>query len=121
MTSLVTTLSASVISALVSAIWQGALLALCVALILKLLPGISAAARSTLWLIAFALAVALHFVPASLGAPSGSASASRALHAAPAWSFALALAWAAAVALPRNAVHGRRAFVCARSPAVPHP
>ena len=61
--------SASAASALFSAIWQGAVLAACVmALACRLLPSLSAAARSVIWLNVFVLLILLHFVPAICGA-----------------------------------------------------
>ena len=59
--------SAGAASALFSAIWEGAVLALGVYLCLRLLPGLSAAARSVVWLNVFILLVLLHFVPAFTG------------------------------------------------------
>lgn len=61
--------SASAAGALFSAIWEGAVLALGVALCLRLLPGLSAAARSVVWLNVFILLVLLHFVPVFAGRP----------------------------------------------------
>ena len=48
-------------SALLAAIWQGLLLAAIVALCLRLVPALTAAARSLVWLTVAALAVLLHF------------------------------------------------------------
>ena len=59
--------SASAAGALFSAIWEGAVLALAVYACLRLLPGLSAAARSVVWLNVFVLLVLLHFVPAFAG------------------------------------------------------
>lgn len=87
---LLTLFSAAAASALLSAIWQGAVLALCVALCLRLLPGISAAVRSFIWMAVFAIAFALHFIPAPHAATQ-----IHAIHAAPIWSLALAALWLA--------------------------
>jgi beta-lactamase regulating signal transducer with metallopeptidase domain len=87
---LLTLFSAAAASALLSAIWQGAVLALCVALCLRLLPGISAAVRSFLWMAVFAIAFALHFIPAPHAATQ-----IHAIHATPIWSLALAALWLA--------------------------
>jgi beta-lactamase regulating signal transducer with metallopeptidase domain len=89
-------LAALAVSSLVSAVWEGALLAGCVYLCLRLFPGLSAAARSVVWLHVFALLVLLQFVPA-LGSHGAAAVAAR---AAPVeldmrWSFAVAVVWAA--------------------------
>ena len=66
--------SASAAGALFSAIWEGAVLALGVYLCLRLLPGLSAAARSVVWLNVFILLVLLHFVPMFAGSPAAPAS-----------------------------------------------
>ena len=91
MTSL-TIISAAAASALVSAVWQGAILALCVALVLRLLPGISAALRSLVWTAVFAIVLALHFL-APMHAASGSTA--HPIHVAAIWSIALAALWLA--------------------------
>jgi beta-lactamase regulating signal transducer with metallopeptidase domain len=81
-------------AALISAVWQGAILAAVVALTLRLLPGVSAATRSLLWTATFVLLVALHFLPAVHPASVTTATApAHPLHFAPAWSFALAVLW----------------------------
>ena len=64
---LVSFVAAGAASALFSAVWQGAVLALVVALGLRLLPRLSAAARSVVWLNVFVLLLLLHFVPAFAG------------------------------------------------------
>jgi beta-lactamase regulating signal transducer with metallopeptidase domain len=56
-------LSASAVSALFSAIWEGTVLAGCVVLCLRLLPGLSAAARSVVWMNVFLLLVLLQVLP----------------------------------------------------------
>ena len=63
-------LSASAAGALFSAIWEGAVLAVGVYFCLRLLPGLSAAARSVVWLNVFILLVLLHFVPMFAGRPA---------------------------------------------------
>jgi beta-lactamase regulating signal transducer with metallopeptidase domain len=65
--SLLTDGSAAAASALVSAMWQGAVLAACTALALRLVPRLSAAARSLIWMNVFALLVLLPFLPAFSG------------------------------------------------------
>jgi hypothetical protein len=62
-------LSAGAANALFSAVWEGAVLAMGVALCLRLLPRLSAAARSVVWLNVFVLLVLLHFVPAFASRP----------------------------------------------------
>ena len=83
-----THLAAIAASALLTAIWQGTLLALVVALCLRLLPGLSAAVRSAVWLAVFATVFALHFIPTPHAAAQP-----HAVHAAPIWSLILAAAW----------------------------
>jgi len=83
-----------VASSLLSAIWEGAVLALCVLLCLRLLPRLSAAARSVIWMNVFLLLLLLQFVP-WLTARVSTASSGR---SAPfqfdlVWSFAVAAAW----------------------------
>jgi beta-lactamase regulating signal transducer with metallopeptidase domain len=56
-------LSAVATGALISAIWQGALLAALVVICLRLFPGLSAAARSIIWLNVFILLALLHLLP----------------------------------------------------------
>jgi beta-lactamase regulating signal transducer with metallopeptidase domain len=85
----VTPFAAAAATALIAATWQGFLLAACVALLLRLLPGISAAVRSTIWLAVFAIVLALHFIPAH----SAPASAAHPLHLAPTWSLIVAAIW----------------------------
>lgn len=63
-------LSAPAVSALISAVWEGTVLAGCVALCLRLLPRLSAASRSLIWMNVFLLLVLLHFVPAFTGRDS---------------------------------------------------
>src|SRR4051794_17218593 len=88
--------SASAASALFSAIWEGAVLALGVYLCLRLLPGLSAAARSAVWLNVFILLVLLHFVPAFAGqAPALSDGRVHSLHLDPRWSLGVVGLWAA--------------------------
>lgn len=50
-------------STLLSAIWEGAVLAACVFVCLRMFPGLSAAARSVVWMNVFVLLVLLHVVP----------------------------------------------------------
>ncbi|RXH55172.1 M56 family metallopeptidase [Granulicella sibirica] len=83
--------SAVASGSLLSAVWQGILLAGCVALCLRLVPGISAAARSVIWTAVLVLAVCLHFVPL-FAAPDSTTHAS--VHADPRWSFVVAGFWA---------------------------
>jgi len=106
--------SATAAGALFSAVWQGTVLAVCVSLCLRLLPGLSAAARSVIWLNVFILLALLHFVPALVGG-SGVLAAGHLspVHLDPRWSFVLAGVWAAlslarAVQLIVGAIHLRR-------------
>jgi beta-lactamase regulating signal transducer with metallopeptidase domain len=56
--------------ALFSAVWEGSLLAACVLLCLTMLPRLSSAARSVLWINVFSLLVLLQFLPL-IGVNSG--------------------------------------------------
>jgi hypothetical protein len=56
-------LSATLAGALFAAVWQGTVLALVVSLCLRLMPGLSAAARSLVWMNVFALLLLLHLLP----------------------------------------------------------
>jgi beta-lactamase regulating signal transducer with metallopeptidase domain len=91
-------LSATATGALVSAIWQGALLAAIVFLVLRLLPGLSAAARSAVWLNVFILLALLHMLPVFTG-PRGlasgamAASTSHVVSLDPRWSLVVAALW----------------------------
>jgi beta-lactamase regulating signal transducer with metallopeptidase domain len=95
MVSLFSDLSATAVGALFSAIWQGTLLAVCVALCLRLIPGLGAAARSVIWMNVFALLLLLHVLPAFSGYSQGTNPVQAPLfHLDPRWSIALAGAWA---------------------------
>jgi beta-lactamase regulating signal transducer with metallopeptidase domain len=103
---LLTQFSAAAGSALVAAIWQGLLLAAAVALCLRLLPGITAAARAVVWLAVMLLIVALPFVHfGAAGAATGTP-----FHIDARVSLALAAIWAAcslfrAAELVRSAIY----------------
>jgi len=88
------TVSAAAVSSLVSAIWEGAVLSLCVVVCLRLLPRLSAASRSLIWMNVFVLLLLLHVVPSFFSQPAGGNGA----HAAPwsldlTWSIGLAGLW----------------------------
>ncbi len=105
--------STAAAGALLSAVWQGTVLALCVWLCLRLLPGLSAAARSVVWLNVFILLLLLHFVPAFAGRSGGAGGHRSPLHLDPRWSFALVGVWvtlslARAVQLMVGVIHLRR-------------
>jgi len=59
----VSLLSAPMVDSLVSSIWEGAAVAVCVALCLRFLPGLDATARSIIWTSAFLLLVLLPVIP----------------------------------------------------------
>jgi beta-lactamase regulating signal transducer with metallopeptidase domain len=81
-------------SSLLSAVWEGAVLALCVVLCLRLLPSLSAAARSVVWMNVFLLLVSLQFVPYLVTRISTASSGRHAqVHLNLLWSFAIAGAW----------------------------
>jgi beta-lactamase regulating signal transducer with metallopeptidase domain len=84
--------AANTASSLAAAVWQGAALAVAVALILRLVPAIPAAVRSMLWTATFAAIVALHLMPVHPAAPARTAPQ---LHIAPFWSLPVAVLWVA--------------------------
>ncbi|MFP5237326.1 MAG: M56 family metallopeptidase [Acidobacteriota bacterium] len=86
-------LSATATGALVSAIWQGTLLAALVLIAVRLFPGLSAAARSIIWLNVFLLVAVLHLVPLAMQASA--AAADHTFHLDPRWSLAVAAVWLA--------------------------
>ena len=56
-------MSAAAVSSLVSAIWEGSVLSLCVVVCLRLSPRLSAASRSLIWMNVFLLLLLLNVVP----------------------------------------------------------
>jgi beta-lactamase regulating signal transducer with metallopeptidase domain len=87
-------LSSAAVGGLFSAIWEGSILAVCVALSLRLLPTLSAAARSVVWMNVFLLLVLLNIVPSlreRIG--SGSPTQSSPILLAPGWSLAIVALW----------------------------
>ncbi len=87
-------ISAAAASALISAIWEGSVLAACVMVCLRLLPRLCAASRSMIWMNVFLLLVLLHFVPSmrAHAIDSGQVQAS-AIRLDLLWSVALAGLW----------------------------
>jgi beta-lactamase regulating signal transducer with metallopeptidase domain len=81
-------------SSLLSAVWEGAVLAVCVIFCLRLLPRLGAAARSVIWMNVFLLLVSLQFVP-YLAARISTANSGRPapVHLNLLWSFVIAGAW----------------------------
>lgn len=84
-------------TALVAAVWQGALLALLVWACLRLVPGLSATVRSAVWLCVFVLLVSLQVAPLLLHSAQKAAAAPalpfEPLHFDPRWSLLLAAVW----------------------------
>lgn len=102
--------SAQATGALVSAVWQGALLAVVVGITLRLFPRLSAAARSVIWLNVFILLALLHLVPFALGNGPAPQLASHAILLDSRWSLAIAGLWLAlsvfrAALLIQSALH----------------
>lgn len=92
----ISTFSAAATGALFSAIWEGTVLAFCVAAGLRFFPRLSAAARSAIWFNLFTLLVLLHLVPLFTGPMEGAESGSGApLQLDLRWSLAVAALWAA--------------------------
>ena len=82
-------------SHLFSAAWEGMVLALCVFVVLRMFPGLSAAARSVIWLNVFLLLVLLNAIPYSEGHMlAGSLGRSASLQLDPVWSLVIAGVWA---------------------------
>jgi hypothetical protein len=103
--------SAGAVSNLIGAIWEGTVLAAGVFLCLRMLPRLSAASRSLVWLNVFLLLVLLHLLPALRG-PQASAGGAQSwkIDLDPRWSLAIAGVWAMlslwkAVQLIAGAVH----------------
>jgi beta-lactamase regulating signal transducer with metallopeptidase domain len=92
--------SAAAVSALFSAVWEGIILAACVAICLRIFPALSAAARSIVWLNTFLLIALLHLLPSLHIFPlsqGSSLAGTAAIHAPiqldPRWSVAIAAVW----------------------------
>src|SRR5215831_7294051 len=106
--------SAGASAALLSAVWQGAVLCAGVAICLRLLPRLSAAARSVVWFNVFVLVLLLHMVPAfTARVPALSGNHVPTIHLDPRWSLAIAGLWLSlslwrAVQLLLGAIHLRR-------------
>ena len=121
---LLTQFSAAAGGALVAAVWEGLLLAAVVALCLRLLPGITAAARAIVWFAVMVLVVALPFF--HLGAQGAAISAGAGqIHIDERVSLALLALWAAcslfrAGELVRSAIYLYRSARQAQ-PVVPEP
>ncbi len=87
--------SAAAVSSLIGAIWEGTVLAAGVFLCLRLLPRLSAASRSLIWLNVFLLLTLLHLLPALRAHVAGTAVAhSWQIDLDPRWSLAIAGVWA---------------------------
>jgi beta-lactamase regulating signal transducer with metallopeptidase domain len=89
-----TSISPIVAGSLVAAIWQGMVLAVCIGLCLRLIPGITAAMRSMVWTAVLLLMVSLHLVPLmTRNATSSSAVQDHSMHLAVGWSLVLVCLW----------------------------
>jgi len=120
-----TLFSAAAAGALVSAIWEGTILAAGVALCLHFVKGITAGIRSMLWTGVLLLVVLLHFVPLFAFPSAGAARAGGMVHADLRWSVAILAVWGVvslvrAVQLVNSAVRlrgiAKRAVPVAASP-----
>ena len=106
--------SAKAAGGLLSAIWEGTILAACVALCLRPLTKLSAAARSVVWMFVFLLLMLLSVLPSFENYDStGRAFHASPFHLDPRWSVAIAAAWATlslwrAAQLAMSAVRLRR-------------
>jgi beta-lactamase regulating signal transducer with metallopeptidase domain len=98
---------------LVSSIWQGALIVACVAVCLRLMPGVRASARSLVWTVVFLMLVVLPFTAVfHAGAGNGTLGHVTRLSFDVRWAWALAGVWAVLgmvrlAQLVRSAVHLR--------------
>src|ERR1039458_7314892 len=89
-------ISAAAVGGLISAIWQGVLLAAVVVACLRVMPSLSAAARSVIWLNVFTLLILLHILPAFAGRRTGESSGTFSpVHLDLRWCVPIALIWAA--------------------------
>ena len=86
--------SALATGALISAVWQGALLAALVGVTLRLFPRLSPAARSIIWLNVFILLALLHLMPLAISSTAPKL-ASHAVLLDTRWSLAIAGTWLA--------------------------
>ncbi|MGA3069828.1 MAG: M56 family metallopeptidase [Terracidiphilus sp.] len=87
--------SATAAGTLFSAIWEGTVLVLCVALCLRWLPGLSAAARSVVWMNVFLVLMLLHILPSFGGRwPAANGVFNSTLYLNPLWSVVIAGVWA---------------------------
>ena len=93
----ITVWSAAATGSLLTATWQGLVIALCVGLCLRLLPQFTAAARSTVWMSAFLLVIALHFDSLFHQGPYRT-DHSHLLSHAHAWALPLAAGWGLTIA-----------------------
>ena len=90
----ISTLLAAMADSLVSAICEGAILVLCVALCLHILPELSASARWVVWTSVFLLLLLLDFFPSmDSHLESGSVFQASPFHLDPLWSVAIASVW----------------------------
>jgi beta-lactamase regulating signal transducer with metallopeptidase domain len=88
----VTLVSPAAVSGLSSAVWEGSVVAICVALCLRMVPRLSAGSRSVIWLSVFSLLVVLHFGPIFTG-QFRSAAPARSIHLDLGWSVAIVAVW----------------------------
>ena len=87
--------AANLVSALISATWEGAVLVVCAWGCLRMMPGLGATARSAVWMNVFLLAVLLHGLPAVRVNEAAAVSAQHApFQFSLKWSFAVAAVWA---------------------------
>jgi len=107
------TLTTLAAGSLVSSVWKGAVIVACVALCLRLMPGVRASARSLVWTAVFLMLVILPFASRLHASFEGGGFAQGArLHFDARWAWALAGIWAVLAVvrlgqLMRSAVHLR--------------
>ena len=86
-------MAGTAVSGLFSAVWEGAVLAVCVLLCLRMFPGLSAAARSAVWMSVFLVLIFLHGWPALAGATAVGGRPA-AFELGMQWSLGIAAVWA---------------------------
>ncbi|MBS1822849.1 MAG: M56 family metallopeptidase [Acidobacteria bacterium] len=85
--------SAVAASSLINAVVEGALLTLCVGLVLHLCPRIKPAARFVIWAGVMFAALAFHFVPFGSGTERSTAAPSNVIHIGAYWGTAIVTLW----------------------------
>jgi beta-lactamase regulating signal transducer with metallopeptidase domain len=91
----ITHLSAIAAGSLVNAVLAGVLLAICVGLSLRVLPGVKPAYRFAVWSMVLFASIALHLVPHHVGPESAILTKTDSVHLNPEWAVGIVCAWIA--------------------------